>query len=194
MENTLKQSAQETIHSLNNLPSFEGKDENELLEMLKGKVKKMADLAASKSTIAELSGMTHGDLEPIYQAAYKLYESGAYDQAKGMFERLTAFYHKDVRFVLGLASSYFMLKNYDDALLAYLAALMLEPENPTINYYIGDTFFKLHQYDKAKESYLMAKESFGEKKPQDIKPEWNGIAETIDKKVDVLNSVLNSKN
>ena len=79
--------------------------------------------------------------EALYSLAYICYNQGKYGEATALFRTLTVENPRGRKFWMGLGASLQMVKNYNEALLAYEVAAMLQPLDPHVHLYAADCFF-----------------------------------------------------
>lgn len=85
---------------------------------------------AGRSTWAEVAGMTSGDAKIIAQIGCDLAAAGRLDEARIVFEGLTAMNPKDTAARAALGTVYQKLGRITDALIEYSAAIDGDPKNP----------------------------------------------------------------
>ena len=181
--------------------SLNNKDDNEFnayieanLDRVIKKIESLSKHVKHGGTLSELAGLSENDLESMYQMAYMLYQNGNYTQAKLAFTHLFSFNHHDKRFILGLASASYMLKQYEEALLSYTAAQQADKSDPSIHYYTGDCHFKLHQYEEAEECYQHAKSLLHETSTSTCNNEENSLLEAmLSKKIKIIQTIVDSE-
>lgn len=82
-------------------------------------------------------------LEGIYAQAYRLYNTGKYVEATHLFRMLILFDPTEAKYVLGLAASFHMLKEYKNAIQTYMMCAVLDPQSPLPHYHSSDCFIQL---------------------------------------------------
>ena len=80
-------------------------------------------------------GISDEELNAVYSLAYSYYSTGRYDEALKLFKFLVLFDHMSQKYWIGLGSAHQMLKNYDEAIAAYVQASLFDLENPKPIYY-----------------------------------------------------------
>lgn len=99
------------------------------------------------------------ETQELYTYAYHFYRNGKFGQACDFFETLTTIDRFNSIYRKGLAASYKMLNDYENALDNYIVAVMLEPNDPMIHAHAADCCFALGQTERG----LMAIESAEQK-------------------------------
>lgn len=93
----------------------------------------------------EAMGLTPELLECVYGHAFRLFNSGNYEQAGALFAYLSLTDGTDPRYFMGLAASYHMQKKYREAIDAYMNAFYLSPTDPLPFYHMADCCIKLNE-------------------------------------------------
>ena len=93
-------------------------------------VKTVLDLALGRITLAELEGMTAEQAQEIAQTACELAEAGRLNEARTLFEGLTAVNPLDAAAHAALGTVQLKLGLAGDALASFDRALALVPEHP----------------------------------------------------------------
>lgn len=121
-------------------------DENLNPEVLSDMFEKMLD---GITTAAEARGITHEELEGLYQVGYTYYNAGKLAEAEKVFCFLCSLSHTTSKYWLALGSARQGLKNYKEALNAYGAAAIFDPERPKAHYYAAECNLALGDYELA---------------------------------------------
>jgi Flp pilus assembly protein TadD len=87
-------------------------------------------LASGALTLAELEGMTQAQAEEIAGHGVSLADAGRLEEARVVFEGLTASNLRDSAAWGALGTVYQKLGRMEDALAAYDTCVQLDPENP----------------------------------------------------------------
>lgn len=111
-----------------------GKEYKELLE-------KTAKSAAIPKT---LLGLSDEMVEGIYSQAYRLYNTGRYEDAAELFRMLVMINATEAKYILGLAACYHMLKDYNGAVETYAICATLDPESPIPFYHSSDCYIQMN--------------------------------------------------
>lgn len=101
----------------------------------------------------------------LYSLGYHCYESGKYAEATHFFTTLTKIDGKNPKGWIGLAASLQMQKLYDEALLAYSTAAVLDPNDPEIFFHAANCCFSLEYVSEALKA-LDAAENIAKKMPE----------------------------
>jgi Flp pilus assembly protein TadD len=87
-------------------------------------------LVSGELTLAELEGMTYEDAQECARVGVELAEAGRLEEARIVFEGLTASNLRDSAAWGALGTVYQKLGRAEDALAAYATCLRLDPLNP----------------------------------------------------------------
>lgn len=79
----------------------------------------------------------------LYCCAYHFYENGKYSEGVDFFKLLTQMDSENTANWIGLGACQQMLKNYNEALLAYSTALILDQTNPNVYLHAANCCFAL---------------------------------------------------
>ena len=85
-------------------------------------------------------GLSEETLEHLYAQGYRLYNNGNYKAAKDVFKVLNVYNPRESRYAGALGATFHRLKNYRDACEYYLAAAILDPQDPLPFYYMFDCY------------------------------------------------------
>lgn len=102
--------------------------------------------------------------QEFYCRGHQFYQNGKYLEAIDVFKVLTQIEFENVHYWAGLAGSYQMLKMYNDALLAYSTALILDPQDQKIFFHAANCCFALGHISDGIKALEMA-EQLASKKP-----------------------------
>lgn len=89
------------------------------------------------------------DMVEIYSFAYSQFSGGKYREAAELFKMLMMLDPQEVDFVTGLGVCYHRLKNYPDALKAYMLSSILAPDDPVPLFYAYDCCKNLNELGSA---------------------------------------------
>lgn len=92
----------------------------------------------------EAMGFDPKMLDFAYQHAYKLFESGKYEEALPIFIWLRTLEPFSYRYVFSVAACHHYMKNYDGAIGQYVMCSAIDPENPEPEFYASDCFQALN--------------------------------------------------
>lgn len=87
---------------------------------------------------------TEAQLEELYEKGYNLYKSGHYKEALPHFKLLILGHPKEPRYVMALAATYHMLKDFTNAEFMYNCTSFLDPDNPVPQYHLADCCIHLN--------------------------------------------------
>lgn len=111
----------------------------------------------------EAMGVSQSYLENIYAQAYRLYNTGKYPEAIHLFRILIMFNAMEPKYMLGLAASFHMLKEYVNAIQTYTMCSALDPQNPIPYYHSSDCFVQMKEYVSAMLCLELVVERAGDK-------------------------------
>lgn len=94
-------------------------------------------------TAKDALGLTDAMVEGIYGQAYRLYNTGKYRDAAQIFRLLLMLNATEVKYAMGLAACFHMLKEYTSAVGAYNMVTVIDPNNPVPFYHLSDCYIKL---------------------------------------------------
>lgn len=91
-------------------------------------------------------GINDDTMEALYSQGHRLYSTRKYERAAKLFQALAFLDPKDFRYMLGVAASFQLGKEYEKAIGWYLALSILDTSSPLPFYYISDCFLKQNEY------------------------------------------------
>lgn len=94
-------------------------------------------------------GLTKQDLDALYIIAYNLYSEGKYQKAVQVFETMTFYNHFDKRGWIGTAACYQVLGRYNDAILCYSFASLIDVQDPLPVFHSIECYVALKRYSEA---------------------------------------------
>lgn len=108
-------------------------------------IKELYDkLSDGMTTVSEVSGISHEELEAVYSLAYDYYRTGRTDEAETLFKFLTTFDHLNEKYWMGMAAVLQVKKNYKRAAEAYaLVSGTFNLRNVRAPYYAAECFLAL---------------------------------------------------
>jgi type III secretion system low calcium response chaperone LcrH/SycD len=116
-------------------------------------------------TLKDIRGLADKDMEAIYAMGYLYYNNAKYEKALDVFRFLCFYDHLERRWWMGLAATWQMMKNFEDAIEAYRFAALLDVEDPTPHLHAADCFLAIGNTKDA-ESALMAVIHWAGEKPE----------------------------
>lgn len=123
----------------------------------------LTKMHTENKTLKEVLGIDDLLLEQIYTLAHTHYSQGKYKEALVLFRMLAHTDSVNFNYIFGCASACHQLKDYYGAILGFTSSLQLEPENPSVTYYLADSFFHLNMLEEAEEGFGIAAALCGEK-------------------------------
>ncbi|MEM1282654.1 MAG: SycD/LcrH family type III secretion system chaperone [Chlamydiota bacterium] len=85
-------------------------------------------------------GMDDQMLEGIYGQAYRLYNTGKYEEAGQIFRLLIMVNSMEPKYTMGLSACFHMLKEYKMAIEGYTLCSIIDPDNPIPQYHSADCY------------------------------------------------------
>lgn len=102
-------------------------------------------------------------IEAIYANAYRLYNSGKYEEAGYLFRLLMLVEPTESKHAIGLGACLHLLKEYENAAQTYILAGIMDPENPVPHYHASDCYLQMRDKASAILMLDMAVKRSGEK-------------------------------
>jgi len=120
---------------------------SENVQRLETAINDIIDKIANKGMLPkDAIGLDSEVVEGIYAQAYRLYNTGKYADATYLFRLLVMLNATENKYILGLAASLHMLKDYKSAIEAYTLCSIMDPENPLPQYHCSDCFIQMKDY------------------------------------------------
>ena len=124
------------------------KDEHlkkEVNQQINEKMQKTSKTIAEEGLLPQNAiGISESMVEGLYAQAYRLYNTGQYDDAGQIFRMLLGLNPTQPKYAMGLAATYHLRKMYENAVELYQMAAILDPKNPLPHYHSSDCFLKLN--------------------------------------------------
>ena len=111
------------------------------------------------TTLGELKGISHQELEAVYSLGFTHYRTGRYEDASKLFQFLVLFDHLNPKYWLALGAVQQVAKDYQGAIASYGYASFLDLENPKPQLHAAECFLALGDRQNAA-SALMALEQY----------------------------------
>lgn len=108
------------------------------------------------STPKDALGLTDAMVEGIYGQAYRLYNTGKFQEASQLFRLLIMINTTEPKFTMGLAACLHMMKEYKSAADAYTVLYVIDPHNPVPFYHAADCYIQTGDIFSALVSLRMA--------------------------------------
>ncbi|MFI0434116.1 MAG: SycD/LcrH family type III secretion system chaperone [Parachlamydiaceae bacterium] len=142
---------------------------------------KMADQVFNQAIPPKQAlGVTNREAENIYAQAYRLYNTGKYAEAAHLFRILIMLNAMEHKYMLGLAASLHMMKDYVSAIETYTMCSALDPRNPIPHYHSSDCYLQIKETLSAMLCLELAIESC------ENKPSYSKIKERAQLSLDSL--------
>ncbi len=90
----------------------------------------------------DMIGLSDQMVEGIYGQAYRLYQTGRYDDASQLFRLLIMINSNESKYLLGLAACFHMLKEYKSALETYAICAVIDSMSPVPHYHSSDCYLQ----------------------------------------------------
>ena len=120
------------------------------------------------ATLADVRGYTDDEMEAVYNFAHNAYQQRNYDHAIKLFQFLAENDHAESRFWMGLAASYQMAGQHEQAVTAYGAAALLDATDPQAPLRAGECFLAMRDWQGARKALdavgLICSETGGERR------------------------------
>lgn len=88
-------------------------------------------------------GISRDQMDNLYSQAYHMYNTGKYADACHLFKVLALCDRTEPKYMIGMAASQHLMKDYKDAVQSYLLSATLDPENPMPYYHVADCCIQL---------------------------------------------------
>jgi len=109
-------------------------------------------------------GLSDAMIEGIYGQAYRLYNTGKYQDAAQLFRLLIMINAAESKYAMGLAACLHMLKEYKNAVEAYTLCSIIDPKSPVPHYHASDCYLQLKDKRSALVALEMTVKRAGERK------------------------------
>lgn len=133
----------------------------------KGTEKQYQDIAEKATRWSHLPkdalGLNDAMIEGIYGQAYRLYNTGKYDDASQLFRLLIMLNPTESKYVMGLAASFHMMKEYQNAANTYAICSVIDPNDPIPHFHASDCYYKMGDKMSAMLALEMAVKQAGER-------------------------------
>ena len=119
--------------------------------------------ASEATSPQDAMGMSPEMVEGLYGQAYRLYNTGKYQDAAQMFRLLVMINASDPKYTLGLAACMHLMKDYKNAIEIYTICSILDAKSPIPLYHISDCYLQTHDKMSAMIALEMAVKRAGDK-------------------------------
>jgi type III secretion system low calcium response chaperone LcrH/SycD len=133
----------------------------------------------------EALGMSDQMIEGIYGQAYRLYNTGKYEDASQLFRLLVMMNSTESKYAMGLAACFHMMKDYKSAINTYTLCGIIDPKSPVPHYHASDCYIQLKDPMSAIVALEMAI------KRAEGKPEFKSIQDRAKMTVEALKKEVN---
>lgn len=159
-------------------------EESKNSEAFQGAAKNILQKAALPK---DLLGLSDQMVEGIYGQAYRLYQTGRYNDASQLFRLLIMINSTDSKFTLGLGACMHMLKDFKAAAGVYSLCAVIDPDNPLPHYHASDCFLQMNDKPSALISLELAVKRAGEK------PEYQKLKDRAQMTIDNLKNEIEKR-
>lgn len=111
----------------------------------------------SGKSLQEIIGYSDELMEELYQSAAQVFEEGRYQESQDGFLFLTTINPYVYAYWIGLAMSYQLLEEYEEAILAYESAITIDTESPLPHYYKAACHLLINEVQEARAAIDIAK-------------------------------------
>jgi type III secretion system low calcium response chaperone LcrH/SycD len=108
-------------------------------------------------------GLSDSMVEGIYGQAYRLYNTGKYQDAGQLFRLLVLINSMEAKYSMGLAACFHMSKDYDRAVEAYALNSIIDPDSPIPHFHSSDCYLQMKDKVSALIALEMAVKRAGDK-------------------------------
>lgn len=88
-------------------------------------------------------GFPNEQIEAMYAQAYRLYNTGKYEEAIHFFRMLVALDPTEGKYALGMGACFHMMKEYENAANIYMTASVLDSNNPIPLFHASDCYIQM---------------------------------------------------
>ena len=110
------------------------------------------------TTLGELKGISHQELEAVYSLGFTHYRTGRYEDAAKLFQFLVLFDHLNPKYWLALGAVQQVARDFKGAIASYAYASFLDLENPKPQFHAAECFLALGDKENAASAILALEE------------------------------------
>ncbi len=110
------------------------------------------------TTLGELKGISHEELEAVYSLGFTHYRTGHYEDAAKLFQFLVLFDHLNPKYWLALGAVQQVARDFKGAIASYAYASFLDLENPKPQFHAAECFLALGDKENAASAILALEE------------------------------------
>ena len=111
-----------------------------------------------KDTSYGPDSLTENGLDALYSIAYQFYQTAHYEDAITTFSMLSSVAPFDKKHWIGLGAARQLHKDYDGALKAYAAAVVIDTDDPIPHLHAAESYLALRKPEEALKAMDMAEE------------------------------------
>lgn len=121
-----------------------GEYEEKIKEELTNVAKKVGENVSEKQMLPkDAMGFDDATIEAIYSHGYRLYNAEKFNEAFTVFRMLMLLNPVEKKYLFGLAACLHRMKEYEDAVKAYLLNAIYDSKNPVIYFHVADCYARL---------------------------------------------------
>ncbi len=109
----------------------------------------MKEVIDRKIPLRDAIGITPETMSRVHDMAYQMYNNGRYQQALQLFRLLITLETVDVKYLMGIAASLHMLKDFSKAAEMYFYINAIYPNDPIPYYHAADCYLQMDLPDVA---------------------------------------------
>jgi type III secretion system low calcium response chaperone LcrH/SycD len=102
-----------------------------------------AKVVSGESTLQAEFGLKPDEMEAMYVVAYNYYKNKKFDTAAKNFAMLMLFDPMEYKYCLGVASSLYMMGEYDNAVMCYFFCTGLDQNQPAPFLHMAECFLQM---------------------------------------------------
>jgi type III secretion system low calcium response chaperone LcrH/SycD len=129
-------------------------------------------------------GLSDQMVEGIYGQAYRLYQTGRYNDASQLFRLLIMINSTEPKYAFGLAACFHMMKEYKNAAETYSICALIEPDSPVPHYHASDCYLQMKDNISALIALELAVKRAGQK------PEFKALKDRAQLTIESLKKEL----
>lgn len=117
-------------------------------------LRQTAEFITGVTTMAERKGITHEELEAVYNVGRTYYTTGNIGEAEKVFEFLCLMQHTDPKYQIALGAVRQLKKEFPAAIRNYACAMMLDMHQPKPHFHAAECYLALGDLDNAESGAL----------------------------------------
>ncbi len=125
-------------------------------DLLKKALRKIS-IETTQTGFLSPEAFTQNDIDLLYKLGFSLYESGDYEKAKDIFQRLVISKPMKKEFWQALGASCQMTKNFEEALTAWSMVSLMDDLDPNAHFHAAECLLSLKNIEEASKALKAAK-------------------------------------